>query len=271
MPSRTRAALLPLLLLVCASIAVSASIALAQSPEGNPKSHDIIPGTTGVDVSWPQCDSQQLPADILSFAIIGVNGGRITTYNHCLKGQFEWAKSAPAIPQVYMNTNAPRPDYVHPECFPEDAFCHAYRYGRTHTAAAIEWARQNDADALNWWLDVETANFWTDHTGFNAQVLAGAIDVLQETGHRVGIYSVPRMWRLIAGNYAPGLPNWTAGAADLAEAKTRCTDQYAFGGGKVVLVQYVSEEFDTNWACPGNIIRRLVVAGAAAQVGHGED
>lgn len=242
----------------------------AQPPQDVPKSHDIIPGTTGVDISWPQCPGNVFPADVLSFAIIGVNGGRMTTYNECLRSQFEWAKSAPAVPQVYMNTNAPRPDYVHPECHPDNAYCHAYNYGRTYTAAALEWARANDADSANWWLDVETANFWTNHTGFNAQVLAGAIHVLQESGHRVGIYSIPRMWREIAGDYAPGLPVWTAGAADLQEAKTRCHERYAFGGGKVVLVQYVSEEFDTNWACPGTPTRRLTVIGAASGIAHAE-
>ena len=139
----------------------------------------------------------------------------------------------------------------------DEALYQAKREGRNRVVF-----KDSDSD------DVETGNFWTEHTGFNAQVLAGAIDVLQETGHKVGIYSVPRMWRIIAGDYAPGLPNWTAGAADLAEAKTRCTDQYAFGGGKVVLVQYVSEEFDTNWACPGNIIRRLTLVGTAAGVEH---
>jgi hypothetical protein len=265
-------ALLTLAAVICAlrDAVHPATLAFAAPAPLFSQSHDLIPGSTGVDVSWPQCDSQRLPVDILSFAIIGVNGGRITSLNDCLEGQYQWALSARAVPHVYMNTNAPPAGYVSAGCAPTDAPCNSYWFGYSHAVVNVNYARAKHADALHWWLDVETGNFWTTDTAANAKVIQGAIDYLKQTGHIVGIYSTPRQWGIIAGNYAPGLPNWTAGAANLAEAPARCSEKYAFGGGTVVLVQYVSEEYDTNYVCPGNTVRRMTVTGVVSGIEHAD-
>ncbi|MCK9518136.1 MAG: hypothetical protein M0R74_03765, partial [Dehalococcoidia bacterium] len=76
------------------------------------------------------------------------------------------------------------------------------------------------------------------------------IDYLEGVGLDVGIYSTPYQWGVIAGDYRPGLPVWTAGARDVYDAAARCDNpRYAFGGGTVELVQWV-ETYDMNYACP---------------------
>jgi hypothetical protein len=41
---------------------------------------------------------------------------------------------------------------------------------------------------------------------------------------------------------------WTAGASDAESAPGRCNERYAFGGGEVVMVQWV-ETYDRNYVC----------------------
>ena len=101
----------------------------------------------------------------------------------------------------------------------------------------------------NWWLDIETANLWNGNTSLNASVIKGAINRLSQPGMTIGIYSTKYQWTWIAGNFNPGLPNWVAGAPDLATAPSYCTLAYAFGGGTVWLVQYPNAGYDGDYAC----------------------
>lgn len=251
-------ALLGLVLLLAVSAALAPRSTLATTAaDPNARTMYLPPGETGVDVSWPQCDSQRLPEDIRSFAIIGVTGGRITSRNDCLAGQYQWAKTAPTPPQVYINTNSPPASYNHFTCEKEDATCNSFRWGYHNTADVVAYARAKNSDAKVWWLDVETGNFWTTNKAANAEVLRGVITYLRETGHVVGIYSTPYQYGIIAGTYAPGLPVWTAGAANVTTAPRRCTSEYAFGGGSVALVQFVSEEYDTNYVCTQGVLDSL--------------
>ena len=55
----------------------------------------------------------------------------------------------------------------------------------------------------------------------------------------------------IAGDYAPGLPVWVAGALEAEHAKGFCSASKAFGGGTVRYVQFVANDFDNNITCPG--------------------
>ncbi len=215
-----------------------------------------IGGTTGWDISWPQCDNGERPQGPMNFSVIGVNGGKMFTTNDCLDEMFSWANNSRTLPQVYINTNGLPDGWVSPLCAKTDLPCNAYHYGYEGAAFAHRYAKSQGADPQYWWLDVETGNHWTNDRFLNERVIAGAIEYLQATGHTLGVYSTPRQWGIIAGGYAPGLMNWTAGAADLAEATTRCTPKYAFGGGTVVLVQYVSEHFDTSYICPNTGVGR---------------
>jgi len=280
-----------------------ASGAAADSGQPLSTAQNAVPvgGSVGYDISWPQCPNNELPAGPASWAIIGVNGGRPTTFNPCFQSQMQWAYTTATVPQVYINvagwpttyanticgpvptptpipptptatptaaaptptpTLAPgatpttQPPTATPTAAPTPApptaadECNAYQYGYNNAAAAVAYARSFGADLKYWWLDVETGNYWTDDVSLNTQVIRGTIAYLQNLGKVVGVYSTPRQWRMIAGSFAPGLPVWTAGAADVAEAMARCTPDYAFGGGKVQLVQYVSEHLDMSYVCP---------------------
>jgi hypothetical protein len=219
--------------------------------------------TTGNDISWPQCDNGERPPAPANFAVVGVNGGRMYTHNDCLADMYRWASAAVAVPQVYINVNGWKPIYTQAECAPTDNACNAYQYGLKGASYSLDYAKQAGANAKIWWLDVETGNYWNTDTYLNSRVIQGVIDYLKGQGKTLGIYSTPRQFGIIAGNYAPGLQNWTAGAADIFEAPLRCSPKYAFGGGKVVMVQYVSEHFDTSYVCPLDVARRIVMAGVA--------
>jgi hypothetical protein len=186
------------------------------------------------------------------------------TKDDCLGEMYRWASAGRTIPQVYMNTNSPPSTYTNKACDAKDEWCKAYEYGYEGAADAVKYARSQGADPRQWWLDVETGNFWSGDTTANSRVVGAAIEYLQATGHTVGVYSTPRQWGIIVGAFAPHLPVWTAGAADLLEAPTRCNDRFAFGGGKVAMVQYVSEHFDSNYICPDVVHPRAVAPGLSA-------
>jgi hypothetical protein len=66
-------------------------------------------GSTGWDVSYPQCGAK-LPTSG-SFAVVAVNDGRPYSLNPCLggsNGEYAWAVSR-GTPALYMNTANPAP------------------------------------------------------------------------------------------------------------------------------------------------------------------
>jgi hypothetical protein len=132
-------------------------------------------------------------------------------------------------------------------CQPTDELCKGYNFGYKTAAHALAYAKAQSAPAASWWLDVETTNSWLTDTNANARVIQGAIDHLRSQGATIGIYSNPAQWQTIAGSFAPGLPVWTTTAAGAIEAPTLCSRP--FGGGQVVLVQYLQGGFDANYAC----------------------
>lgn len=207
-------------------------------------------GITGWDISWPQCPTNEVPSGQVAFAVIGISGGRPFTENECFLQQFSWAvQNSQSTPQIYVNIAGLKDGWTDPTCAATDLPCNAYYYGKAAAVYAEATAKRYDADSPIWWLDVETANSWSTDQFLNDRVVGGAIEYLKATGHRVGIYSTPRVWNLLMGSYAPGVPVWTAGADDLQTAPARCSSAYAFGGGQVLMVQYVSEHLDANFSC----------------------
>ena len=232
-----------------------------------------MPAAQGFDISFPQCGSPEpvLPA----FAVVGVNGGRAFTANPCLARQYVWALGAasPVQPRVafYMNTGNPGPEASarwpsagSPAPQPCDgswsAGC-AFDYG--WLAAADAWSRARSvagdgASLAPWWLDVESANSWSENTTTNAASLQGAMAYLRSVNVAVvGIYALAADWEAIVG--APSadapqnapfatLPNWRPGAQSRAEALTWCPRTVT--GGRVLFVQYPQNGFDGNLPCP---------------------
>jgi len=243
-------------------LAILTTLGLAAPAAPPPKA--IARGTVGQDVSYPQC-GRRLPPRDTAFGIVGVAGGRPFTANPCLASQFAWARTTPGGAAFYMNTANPgsrtpqvnwygqrSPDAA---CAPgREAAC-AYNYGHSAAAAAMAHAQATTGTSTHtmWWLDVEEANAWS-RTDLNANLasIRGSIDYLQrQPGVSVGIYSVPQMWRKITGGAQVNLPNWVAGASNLAGARMRCDPKSSFTGGPVVLTQWwvAATYSDMNYAC----------------------
>jgi hypothetical protein len=214
------------------------------------------PGSTGIDISWPQCE-KGMPSSPQSFGIIGITGGRAFYQNPCLVSEYAWSLLGSAPPSFFVNLNSPMGSAAFKgdsgprgACRPDDAICRSYNFGYNAARLAYADAQSQETTSSMWWLDVETENSWSDNTAANGQVVQGAIDYIRAQGRTVGVYSTGLQWNQIAGGFAPGLPVWVAGAPDATTAPSYCASSHAFGGGTVWLVQYVSGDFDTNYACP---------------------
>lgn len=237
------------------------------------------PDPPGIDVSWPQC-GDSLPTDF-SFAIVGVNGGRVYKPNPCLgageqPSLLAWAGQDA---DLYLNTANPGPSvsayWPHRQVGPRacdtpanpgaDTTDCAYLYGWNAAADSYQVALEAfrslgwaDADATHlpgdrtWWLDVETANSWRGDWSLNVAALQGAVDFLESMDvSEVGFYSTPLLWwRVTGGTDAfADHPAWHAGASDRADAERRCVEEEAFTGGEVAMVQWVENDLDFNVRC----------------------
>lgn len=223
------------------------SIASAAAPSAQP---------LGLDISWPQCRTG-IPVSEGNLAIVGVTGGRAFTINPCFSQEYQAARSQNGNPSLYMNLNYPSGPSAtrgtsgpRGQCQPQDQACQAYNYGYNAAQEAETYAR-SIASVSSWWLDVETANYWSSNTALNAQVIQGAIDYLKGRGLNVGIYSIAPMWHRIAGNYAPKLPNWVAQTQSTVGTMQYCGAGYSFGGGSVSMVQSWNGKYDVDFACTG--------------------
>ncbi len=222
------------------------------------------------DVSYPQC-GRELP-EAFTYAIVGVNGGRVYAPNPCLAEQLAWA--GPSV-QLYVNTGNPGPRLssywplgqgsprVCSADDPDTASC-AYDYG--WNAAADSYATalaayvalglaETDATRtptpVAWWLDVELANSWRADPSLNVAALQGAVDYLESMEvASVGFYSVGRMWQRITGgtDAFADYPSWVAGASTPEGALAICRGT-GFTGGPVAMAQYVAGGLDTNVVC----------------------
>jgi hypothetical protein len=260
-------------------VALVVSAAAAASPSG-----------VGYDISFPQCNVPFPTAG--AFGIVGVNGGRPFGANPCLgtgsgPSELAWAGMSA---QLYANTADPGPalssrwpnGQVSPKpCntaanpgadTPE---CH-YDYGWNAAAdsyldavaayVSLGWATAGATRtpvANQWWLDVESANSWTQGTSLNVQALQGEVDYLHSAGAAgVGFYANVADWQTITGNTTGFVssPTWLAGASSLADAQSRCGGS-GFTGGGVALVQFLSGGFDNDYRCVSQL--GLVVTPAA--------
>jgi hypothetical protein len=239
--------------------AILTALGLAAAP-GSPAPKAIPHGAIGHDISWPQC-GKAYPSGS-GFGIVGVTDGKPYFGNTCLASEYAWAAATPGGAGFYMNTANPgvastavkwyEQKSPNASCAPgHDAAC-AYNYGFNAAAHAVAYAQAQTGHSAgtSWWLDVETDNSWSaTDTAANLASVQGSIDFLQRTpGVVVGIYSTRYQWTRITGGAQLPVPNWVAGAANVNEAKGRCTSAWSATGGPVVLAQAFGA-FDTNYAC----------------------
>lgn len=242
----------------------------ASAAEGSP----YIASNPGFDVTFT---TQNFPAESFGFAVIGVTRGKAFTENPRLKAGLNWSQFASrTAATAYMNLNAPYGSTVKghvssPLKCPvttvgtttEPTRCAGYNYGYQAAQHAYAYAKSRGFEPSLWWLDIEEANSWSPDVTVNQWTIQGAIDYLNSKGIRVGIYSVPRMWRDIAGkNFVPSqkidgqvvsIPTWyPVGVKSLVGAINSCNGMKSFmPGSPIWVVQYEasSTAVDQNIAC----------------------
>src|SRR5215831_18148262 len=120
-------------------VAVVAGLAWALVPAVALASPLYPTGTTGYDVSWPNC-SASAPRNP-SFGIVGVSDGTGYSQNPCLAQEAAWFPSV----NLYVNTgwydqsvhiNASSPK----QCASGDSNCLAYNYGYNAGLDAVSYA-----------------------------------------------------------------------------------------------------------------------------------
>jgi hypothetical protein len=219
-----------------------------------------MPGTTGYDISWPQCGSSY-PALPFRLAVVGV-GGKVTfTHNPCLASEAAWFASATLTLYVKLSSPAlgtPGHDATGPagNCAATDTSCRSYNYGWNLAQDAYRYARSQGVSSPLWWLDVEgppgSVNpLWTSNTSANSRVVSAAIAALTGLGVQAGVYSNSYQWPLIVGPYGPNVPMWQARpnpAQSANQAAVYCQTA-TFTPGPVWLVQYGNNPYDRDLAC----------------------
>lgn len=213
-----------------------------------------MPGSTGLDVSWPKqnCEVVQKARPPAAFGIVGVNHGLDFTYNDCLSRE----TSAFSNYSLYLNTGYPGISYglkyqTYPKhCQEFDNQCLAYNYGFNDAKKSISYANLNNAHATQWWLDVETDNSWTNNPFVNVSELQGMIAAIKKYTFisQIGFYSLQAQWSIITGNWDNDYLAWTAtGAYSQTKAQQACKDP-SFTGGKLLLAQYTLK-LDEDYVC----------------------
>jgi hypothetical protein len=210
-----------------------------------------VTGSTGVDVSWPNC-STSVPKVV--FGIVGVTNGAGYSTSPCLAQE---VTHFPLNLSLYVNTgwynqsshiNATSPKV----CNAGDNNCLAYNYGYNAGEYAYNAASVANVHSSSWWLDVETSNTWNNDVVQNQNSLQGEHDSL--LSHRtitVGVYSTTAQWQTITGGWQNNWPSWGATTWTTAtQAKTYCTG-HQFTGGPSYLMQFISKKvpLDQDVAC----------------------
>jgi hypothetical protein len=208
-------------------------------------------GSTGYDVSYPQCGSVTPTG---SFGIVGVNGGRPFSYNPCLAAEYSSAPTSPA-PSLYINTgfSGAYRRHITANCSNlsvsvagTKAQRQAWAIGCTEAEGSLAYAGQQGATTVSmWWIDVEAANSWSSSDlSLNQFTIQGAASRLAQTGSPVGVYSNAAMWQTITGgNFTP-----TGIDADWVTSGGTCSTM-GFTASPVWLVQSTAGSIDHDLAC----------------------
>lgn len=248
-------------------------------------------GGGGWDVSFPQCAGTGAvglpPAP--GMAIVGVNDGAPFSTNPCLAAQVTWAGPGLA---AYINTDDPGPgSRLWPAATTAKTHtgprrCVAVRRSRATIACAFDYgwkaardaytrmgralatvARQpgrpaglpSSASAMRWWLDVESANWWSRSVPMNTASIAGTLAYLRAVHvQSVGIYANRSDSRTLFATNSPsfgaGTLSWLAtGATTLTGGLGLCNSPGFTGAGYTWMVQYWPSSLDADAQCAGYI------------------
>jgi len=216
-------------------------------------STQYVSGSTGVDMSYPNC-TMSVPK--VSFGVVGVEGGLGFSQNPCLASEVAHFANV----SLYANTGYPGATSANAQkymaspkvCDVADLNCIAYDYGYNQGLYAYNYAASAKVQSATWWLDVETQNSWTSDPAQNQSSLLGEHDALVANGViTVGAYSTTAQWNSITGTWHNGWPNWGATTWTTAsQAQNYCTG-HQFTGGPSLLMQFKSKKspLDQDVAC----------------------
>lgn len=267
-----------ILLASLAIVALSATPTHAVKPQTPSKGGSGGGGSSasllGNDVSYPQCNGS-LPSG-QAFGIVGVNGGVANTSNPCFSEQLFWAQmssGATRQPKAMLYVNTANPGHAaaiwpsnntvygqqvlnpYGMCDGSEGAACAYIYGWTRAYEDATIRNVANPASYKWWLDVETANSWSDtDLAANAASLEGMTAYFTSIGARVGLYSTSYQWGIIVGDLQPesnlnGLDSWLAGARTQRGAQANCSNPPLTTSGHVTLTQFVSKNLDYDVSC----------------------
>ena len=234
-------------------------------------------GTFGYDVSWPNCSATPTLGSVtVSFAIVGIGGGRPFTTSSCAQSEYKTAQSSDGnTTSLYYNTGyvgAYAHDIVKVCTGAVDAAAstsgldtfagftghaltqaeHAWEIG----CSEAQYSFSNAPGAASfWWADVETGNSWSTNTTLNQFAIDGmsyAMNVMDTNSKGVvggGFYSSQGSWTKITGPSTfmptPAAATWMTSVA---------CGTTSFAGGTPAVVQNppnssVSGNVDVDEAC----------------------
>jgi hypothetical protein len=213
-------------------------------------------GSTGVDISFPDCNATIPQA---AFGIVGVTGGIAYNTNSCAAEEASHFQNYSLYINTGLNASSSSSYYVAAEqgCN-GDARCAAYHYGYNAGIKGFQYAQSLGLSSKIWWLDVETANTWNADVTLDQQSLQGEHDALIASGvQMVGVYSTTYQWQYITGdpttntgwkNYWPG---WGATQLPNAQQAQQYCTGHEFTGGPTWLIQYQDPQshVDQDVAC----------------------
>ncbi|QQD75792.1 hypothetical protein I8920_13395 [Curtobacterium sp. YC1] len=237
----------------------------------------------GVDISWPQCDSQVPTGQ--AFAIVGVNGSLGNQTNRCLDDQLAWAAqsvggSTQPKTQLYVLFANPglkasvwptsnryegtTPTNPFGKCVTKGgkkqvSLPCSFMYGYARGYDDVQSRGVSNPSAYRWWLDVEIGLSYQRDTAQNRAAMQGMIVGLKTAGvKRIGLYSTTSQWKTIAGTVKSNSPlygrsNWIAlGRSTVTKARKACSGT-PLPGGTIAMVQvevpYGSGTIDRNVSC----------------------
>lgn len=207
-------------------------------------------GSTGVDISYPNCSSK-VPA--VSFGIVGVNGGLVFSHNSCAAAEAKHFTNLSLYVNTGLNASSSSQYYTKAQIGCNgDVYCAAYNYGHNAALDAISYANSQGLSSSKWWLDVETGNTWNNDTLQNQKSLQGEYDALVSNGATtVGVYSTTYQWQTIAGGWKNNWPSWGATTWSSAKGAQSYCKGHQFTGGPSLLMQYMSRQsqIDQDVAC----------------------
>lgn len=182
----------------------------------------LYTGTTGFDVSYPQCAITSYAGSGLAtgFAMVGVGDGRPFTSSPCAGAELAAAKSYVSGPVgVYFNTGyagAYAKSIDQSLCGPA-AKTNTGASGSAHVIKSEDqaWAigcsealyAEKEVTALGvspatWWADIETGNSWSTNTALNYYTVKGMFWLAQHDNLTMGAYSYTSAWDKLLGSYA---------------------------------------------------------------------